>query len=384
MNCAKKILLNISYESNKLFQIIYFYAIIIGVATSENAFFASKMRISEFHHPNKLHQHSLQEIVDMEYERALFRVYERLMDSVVEISAPGSVSKSCRAFEYLILLVGLLCFTCLVILHVSFVGDAGCLPQLLSEYSSIYHNSTSFNFSNDQILQISIDTSDSFFLRRLNELEVFNETHPGTYSDNSSLTVLEREAKPDFEFAKSWSVLHLDSAIRRSHSFELINISLSADECFGGSLQQLLLPLGGVSTVVANNIQGSLSSDGVLKVLGGDSLSWGRGDTDTASVPSRLFNKIAIVLSSIFSFFVLSTTTAILVRVLISSGVVLLFPVFGCLQVCAFRCVRVCAHVNIPTIYHSLKIYRDMCVSVFVFPTHRLLLLECSSAGCTL
>ena len=38
--------------------------------------------------------------------------------------------------------------------------------------------------------------------------------------------------------------------------------------------------------------------------------------------------KIGILCLSLFAFFVMSCTTALLVRVLISSGVVLIFPIF--------------------------------------------------------
>jgi hypothetical protein len=41
--------------------------------------------------------------------------------------------------------------------------------------------------------------------------------------------------------------------------------------------------------------------------------------------------KIVMVLKILFSFAILSTTTAVLVRILISSGVVLLFPIFSLL-----------------------------------------------------
>ena len=56
--------------------------------------------------------------------------------------------------------------------------------------------------------------------------------------------------------------------------------------------------------------------------------------------------KINVLLSSLFAFFFLSSITALLVRVLISSGVVLLFPILWSLQVCVWErkgvCVCVC------------------------------------------
>jgi hypothetical protein len=72
--------------------------------------------------------------------------------------------------------------------------------------------------------------------------------------------------------------LSLDRSTRVNHNFELINITMSGEGCFGGPLQQLLLPLGGVGPVVANDVMYGIggSGGGVLKAAHGQSYYWRR------------------------------------------------------------------------------------------------------------
>lgn len=271
----------------------------------------------------------------MEYERALFRVYERLLEGVGESGTPNSINKICRLFEFTALTLAITLLISLGILHVSFVGNGGCLPQILEDYALIHQNSSNFNFSNDQILQIFLDDAYSpYSSRRLDLLATEYQPFNLTLENKTSFS-LSNKAPPDFEFSRKWSVLNLDDATRANHNFELINVTMSGERCFGGPLQQLLLPLGGVSPVVANNVMYSIGTGGILKASHGQSYSWRHAPQarNSLAVSDWIFGKLGIVIISCLSFFVLSTTTALLVRVLISSGVVMLFPIFSCLQV---------------------------------------------------
>jgi hypothetical protein len=82
----------------------------------------------------------------MEFERAIFRVYERCLEGLRDDDNEAVNSKSCRAFE-LLSLFGAIFFLCtLVFLHVNFVGRPGCLPALLSE-RAIAMNLTSHRYT---------------------------------------------------------------------------------------------------------------------------------------------------------------------------------------------------------------------------------------------
>ena len=69
----------------------------------------------------------------MEFERAIFRVYERCLEGLRDDDNEAVNSKSCRAFELISLGGAFFFLLTLIFLHLNFVGRAGCLPTLLSE-----------------------------------------------------------------------------------------------------------------------------------------------------------------------------------------------------------------------------------------------------------
>ena len=70
----------------------------------------------------------------MEFERAIYRVYERCLEGLREDQdVRGNASmKSCKFLELLSLCFGTLMLMALVFLHSQFVGTPGCLPDLLT------------------------------------------------------------------------------------------------------------------------------------------------------------------------------------------------------------------------------------------------------------
>lgn len=69
----------------------------------------------------------------MEFERAIFRVYERCLEGLRDDENDSVNSKTCRAFELLSLGGAVFFLLTLIFLHLSFVGRPGCLPGLLQE-----------------------------------------------------------------------------------------------------------------------------------------------------------------------------------------------------------------------------------------------------------
>jgi hypothetical protein len=138
----------------------------------------------------------------------------------------------------------------------------------------------------------------------------------------------------DFEFSTDVGLLTLDDDILINHKFELVNVTMSGTRCFGNTATQQLLPFGGIDTVVMNNIMYTLESSGTLVSSAGDYYSWGKRDIYPFNgVFSWIQFKLGVLFMSLVLFFYTSSVTALLVRILISSGVVLLFPVFWALQV---------------------------------------------------
>lgn len=343
----------------------------------------------------------------MEFERAIFRVYERCMEGLRDDDPETISPKSCRFVELTLLGFGVFLLFVLILLHFSFVGQAGCIPSLLTDElyrrnSSAHINLNNMMLNRDQILQINVDRKfssmalqsssissnsnnkdddDSQNQRRhllrgkSDELEMsfdlksfsnFNFNPKPTIFDtlilhgmsqnitdnnnnnnttHSNATQSENKFKYktyDYEFSYEISIIALPKEVRHSHHFETVNISMVGTECFGNSFIQSLIPLGGIDTIIRNNLMYSFQKSGVVVVSTGDYYTWTRKPFELyENFGEYISFKLVVLLASITSFALLSTITALLVRILISSGVVLLFPVFWALQLFGMSAINI-------------------------------------------
>ena len=378
----------------------------------------------------------------MEFERAIFRVYERCIEGLRDEEGEtesGVNSKSCKLFEILLCITATFFLFILIFLHVSFVGSAGCLNALLLEKNiSKVHYDEVLIVNVDRRFGLNVDNSGADNLWRNNEDDSMEEStaearmrksrllsdDPSSratpscrmrrnwsyknllgykavqdecetyYDENHPSSLFRRKHKPflfldrviacvgrnigvnsifhnthiytrnlasyggnstsnitalifnntshdnkgyryiyDYEFAFDIGLLAMRDETRRKHNINTVNVTLSGEQCFGGRFLQTLLPLGGMDTLVINTVMSTVMEGGVLITSSGDYYMW--NDMDTRKIRSFgqwLGTKIAIILLSFLSFFFISTTTALLVRVLISSGVVILFPFFWFIQ----------------------------------------------------
>ena len=141
----------------------------------------------------------------------------------------------------------------------------------------------------------------------------------------------------DYEFAFDVGILAIPDEVRQKHNFEIVNVTMSGSRCFGGATATALLPVGGIDTVVVNNVMKTVNKPGILVSKAGDYYTWQEKDiTPYTTILGWIGFKLSVLTMSLLCFFLLSTSTALLVRVLISSGVVLLFPVFWAMQVSYF------------------------------------------------
>ncbi len=176
----------------------------------------------------------------MEFERAIFRVYERCLDGLRDDTENNeNDSKGCRFLELLTFGLGAFFLLTLVILHKQFVGSAGCLPFMLADANNITTGSP-FNVSmllrNDQFLNLNVDRKftptkdndeDTGNLRRLSAYQDFifvNELDKTSASDtavNNISNVAKDFAAPfDYQFSFEIGELFLPVSIRRAHHFE--------------------------------------------------------------------------------------------------------------------------------------------------------------------
>lgn len=296
----------------------------------------------------------------MEFERAIFRVYERCVENIREEDIDdrnnnqgGSLTpKHCRIIEGVFLGITIFFFFVLAMLHSSFVGSSGCVPAILRETSLYNKSSGTFMFKEDQILQINLDSrysqvshrslasaqqrSGSALQSNLRGSENLSLIRTRNQNSNNSSNAV--DIKYDFEFAYRMDVLALSSTIRSEHNFQLINITLDSDSCFGSSFVQPLVNFG-VDIVIKNFLMNTFNHGGYLVSASGQFYSWNTFDIPSnkpVGVVPYLVERLTAVLLGFSQFFYLSSMSALLVRVLISSGVVALFPVFYFIQVIVF------------------------------------------------
>jgi hypothetical protein len=324
----------------------------------------------------------------MEFERAIFRVYERCMDSMREdVDDRGNVNmKSCQFLEFVAVAITAFLFLALCTLHANFVGSAGCLPDMLALAAT---NTSVFNASQvDHVLYITIDpefvtqsqvvdSSDAgMFLRgrnpgnvvgigphRIGALESVSAVQSNASSSTpSSAATLSRPKEPqyDYKFAFNSALLVLPYAELVEHNFKTLNVSLGA-QCFGNSMLRSLVPFGGVDTIIVNDLMNTLHSPGTVLTAGGDYFQWSSYDLKHYSNPAEWVTfKVSVLFYSVGAFFFLSTITALLVRVLISSGIVLVFPIFWLLEYLGFHGINLrIISISYPWIGLPLEVIRS-------------------------
>lgn len=322
----------------------------------------------------------------MEFERAIFRVYERCMDSILHEDDPANdvvYKKPCRMFELILAGLGIFLLFTLLLLHGVYVGNAGCLPQELMVFNSTTNTSSIRSFQDDEILLITIgntmlrrsgsnlrivdddETNSNYERRRLQEYQFLDpsttiqsllstyiyplsnssdHTFPSNITNHNNASTsseVNKDWEYDYMVTFDYGVMLLDPDVKQSHHFTVVNVTLAGLECFGGETALNFLPLGGLDTAVLNNVMYSTNMSGQMISRRNDYYHWHTRDI----YPNRNFGqwlgwKISIMLSSLFAFFLLSTTTALLVRVLISSGVVLVFPLFWCFQMFGMQAIN--------------------------------------------
>lgn len=372
----------------------------------------------------------------MEFERAVFRVYERSVESLVHDEpspanargSDGPLNKSCRLFEMMLLFSAFSFFVFLVTLHRSFVGNPGCLPQALMYFNQSSNASYPYQIQKDEILGINIhgddyrwwsnngnhdddlvnhwdesskindglapsirssflqlfESSSKTFLTWCNagnyraastlqdrfgkwhekarkaaawkkknmkslssrRLLSSSSSEEATNSSSSSSTATNTDHLLDFDYLIVFdeALFLMDNDVILAHSFRIINVTLPAHQCFGGSMtESLVKALNLFDLVVVNSAMFTTKAPGYMASRTGAIYHWTKQHlqqpyplslSSSSSFGAWLGSKIAIVINSLLSFFLLSTTTTLLVRVLITSGVILVFPTLWILRCC--------------------------------------------------
>ena len=134
----------------------------------------------------------------------------------------------------------------------------------------------------------------------------------------------------DFEFSRKAAYLALGRAERTAHAVGMVNVTLGPS-CLGAPAW--VATAAGIDTVVINQILWGLHGGGMLRNKDtGEIWSWSDGAVEShGSARHGLFQSASRVTAgatmTVLAFFLISGVTAALIRILLVSGVVLVYPV---------------------------------------------------------
>ena len=224
----------------------------------------------------------------------------------------------------------------------SMIGvDRGQIDRSLQHMVAAYNNPTNWSplpTSSDKLVYSS---QKSTVRRRTQgeeqtQIPSFSPTFTPTFTPTMVSNVSSEFVPFDYDYQITFDggVTVLDSLMRHEHQFQTYNITLGESrECFGSRFAVSFLPFGGLDIAILNNIMYTIDRSGYMLTRNGELFRWHHSDILSRSVGEWIVWKITMVVNTVLSFFFLTTTTSLLVRVLISSGVILIFPIFWILQV---------------------------------------------------
>jgi len=295
----------------------------------------------------------------MEYERALFRVYDRSLDSL-RMDEPCDARRCgprvkpttvCAAIEVVLVVLVALCFVLLGVAHTNFVGESAppCLKselQFLRDRTAAawvpedHPNKTVPDFEllgKNDILQLRVGTEHGT-RERTEALDAqFGFDNRTLYGAGDG------DFKPDYRFTRNAPLLFLSKPFVKNHDVTVWNVSVPQGCLTRGGTGALgaVTTLLGYDTIVINQLFDAVREGGLLE----NSRTKEQWGWSAALLPPRggrafgaaLAFKTGVVFDTACAFFFTATVTALVVRMLISSGVVVMFPLFALMQALGFR-----------------------------------------------
>jgi hypothetical protein len=276
----------------------------------------------------------------MEFEKALFRVYDRTLETV-RLDQPLVMSrraaclerhvrpeKVCSCLQNCLLSVTMALLVMLLLLHTAFVGEGRCLKHSLHIKQQLMEGITADGNNANRT------ADDPPLMRKDDILQIRLSDRPEREEANRSAL----NFAPEYKFVRDPPLLYVSNAFIQRHDVRLVNLTLSPS-CItrGAPVHRWILDaLVGWDTVVVNQVMHGVRAGGLLQNMQTHEV-WGWSSTLIPPEGGRSFgdalgSKLSTLAKSFLSFFFLSTVTALIVRMLISSGVIIMFPIFFCLR----------------------------------------------------
>lgn len=274
----------------------------------------------------------------MEFERALFRIHQKTLQS-------EAIRKVIfRAYRILPAIVGFLVLS-LIFMHTEYVGQAHCLPIIMKRAGLWNSTSKEPHLPEDLVISLSVVAGDDVLGQRWQMPRLLSPSRSSALavaSENKTVLVEHNEVEQprvllSYRFALDRELLHLQSGVFKEHGFQVRNLSVS-ESCLAPSrfLGDALLLLDGYDGIIINELAYSFRSRGFLERTEGgkevESWLWTEGQVESPgplkgrSLVASFVRKVNLLLESLIAFTMISAVTGMFIRVAVAGSAVLMFP----------------------------------------------------------
>lgn len=284
----------------------------------------------------------------MEFERALFRIHQRTLQS--EALRQARVV----AERWLPWVVAVLSAS-LAFLHADYVGQSRCLPAALQHAGLWNATSDRPSLPEDALLSLMVTEGEDLIETGLRlRMEGPAPSEPATDSGRGAAEKAEgggagatatAAVAPDasavlasYRFAFDREIILMRPAVFESHHFEVRNVSVSL-RCMvpSWSLSEAFRLLDAFDGIVINEIAYTFRSRGYLeRVEGGvemESWAWSAEQVESASpqggrsLLAAATRKARLLAKSVIAFVLISSISGFFIRVAVNGSAVLMFPI---------------------------------------------------------
>ena len=264
------------------------------------------------------------------FEEGLWRVYERTLYTIA--GPPGTIpennvqarasrtrkqrrtTKICTAILTITASIILLLLTFMFAAHLSFIGKGNgqCLVQKLQQVN--------YTLPKDVVLRLRFGATESS---------------------------IPTEFVAEYEFSRLAAFVLLSEELRQQHIVQAINITLDHTCITSPTFASFV----GHDTVIINQLLFGLQHGGVLHNLMTEE-TWNWSDEQIAKHTNRnvfdtIWNLMVLVANGTIGFMLITCLTSLLIRILLSSGVIFIYPVLYALGRCSTLNTNVAMIANI-------------------------------------
>ena len=259
----------------------------------------------------------------MQFERRVFGYYERVIGNCTATGTQGT--RVCLTLLLLLLGVTVANFAILVSAHSAYIHRTGCFESALT---ALCANGTAECYRSTDVFRVRIED----VVTAVVGSRGFTQPSPVDPAANF---------EPDYVFSGTREGVTL-ALSHTANPFRVLNFTLTKEACLGASGADAVISVGllAYDTIMVNDAMRAFPqrSGYIANVYTREPWNWGPLETNTwdLKVSNRgwesFLYRLGVLLESVFLFFLISSMSALLVRVTASSLPALMYPFVGLLS----------------------------------------------------